>query len=59
MEKPTEKKIKHKFLKEDIIASKMFNADVDILQVVLEDGKTYAKEEVEKLIDTYKKKVVN
>lgn len=43
-----------KYTKEQLRGSKKYKNDVDILGVVLEDGKTYTFEETDKLIKKFK-----
>ena len=51
-----EKKVKYS--KEQILNAKKPLGNVDVLFVVLEDGKLYTKEEVQKLQDNFLKKEV-
>lgn len=48
-----------KFSKEQIIQSKKFRNRVDILNVILDNNKTYSLEEVEKEINKFMKGKVN
>lgn len=47
-----------KYTKEQLRSSKKYRADVDILGVVLEDGKSYTFEETDKLIKEFKERKV-
>ena len=47
-----------KYTKEQLRSSKKYKNDVDILGVVLEDGKTYTFEETDKLIKNFKESKV-
>lgn len=47
-----------KFTKEQLRSSKKYRCDVDILGVVLEDGKSYTFEETDKLIKDFKERRV-
>lgn len=49
-----------KFTKEQLIKSKMYRHQIDILKVVLEENKTYSISETDKLINDFlKRKVKN
>ena len=49
-----------KFTKEQLIKSKMYRHQIDILKVVLEENKTYSIPETDKLINDFlKRKVKN
>lgn len=54
-----QKKIDLKYRKEDILLSRTLPYDIDILNVVLEEDKEYTLDEVEKLVEKFKKKVIN
>ena len=47
------KENKPAFTREQILKSNTFNAYRDYLSTVLEDGKTYTKEQVKKTIDDF------
>lgn len=47
-----------KYTKEQFRSSKKYKSDIDILGVVLEDGKSYAFEETDKLIKDFKERRV-
>lgn len=44
-----------KFLKQQIVNSKTFNHDVDLLNAVLKDNKKYTLKEVDEIIKNFKK----
>ncbi len=49
-----------KFTKEQLIKSKMYRHQIDVLKVVLEENKTYSIPETDKLINDFlKRKVKN
>lgn len=49
-----------KFTKEQLIKSKMYRHQIDVLNVVLEEDKTYSISETDKLINDFlKRKVKN
>lgn len=49
-----------KFTKEQLIKSKMYRHQIDVLKVVLEEDKTYSISETDKLINDFlKRKVKN
>lgn len=49
-----------KFAKEQLIKSKMYRHQIDILKIVLEENKTYSIPETDKLINDFlKRKVKN
>lgn len=49
-----------KFTKEQLIKSKMYRHQIDILKIVLEENKTYSIPETDKLINDFlKRKVKN
>jgi|LFRM01.1.fsa_nt_gb hypothetical protein len=49
-----------KFTKEQLIKSKMYRHQIDVLKVVLEENKTYSISETDKLINDFlKRKVKN
>jgi hypothetical protein len=49
-----------KFTKEQLIKSKMYRHQIDILKIVLEENKTYSISETDKLINDFlKRKVKN
>lgn len=52
-------KVDFKYRKEDILLSRTLPYDIDILNVVLEEDKEYTLDEVEKLVEKFKKKVIN
>jgi hypothetical protein len=56
--KETAEKSEKKFSKKRIIASEIYKANRDLLNVLLDDGKEYTKTEVNKVIDGYLKKEV-
>lgn len=43
------------FRKEQIVASKRYENDVDIVNALLQDGKEYALAEVDEMIERFKK----
>lgn len=47
-----------KFTKEQLIKSKMYRHQIDILKVVLEENKTYSIPETDKLINDFLKRKV-
>ncbi len=47
-----------KYTKEQLRSSKKYRADVDILGVVLENGKSYTFEQTDKLIKEFKERKV-
>ena len=47
-----------KYTKEQLRSSRKYRADVDILGVVLEGGKSYTFEETDKLIKEFKERKV-
>jgi len=47
-----------KFTKEQLIKSKMYRHQIDILKVVLEEDKTYSISETDKLINDFLKRKV-
>lgn len=47
-----------KYTKEQLRKSKKYKSDVDILGVVLENGKSYTFEETDKLIKEFKERKV-
>lgn len=55
-----EKSAESKFSKEQIVTSKRYAKDVDIVMALLEEGKEYTHKEVESIINKFnKKKEVN
>lgn len=46
------------FMKAQLLKSKKYSERVDLLNVILEDGKAYTSKEVEKLIDDFMNKEV-
>lgn len=55
--KKEEKKvvIENKFTKEQLISSKLFSNNKDILSATLESNKEYTKKEAQKIIEKFKK----
>lgn len=53
--KATEKQIEPSFSKSQLIKSKRFIDECDLLNALLSDNKTYTIDEVVKLIDDFKK----
>lgn len=55
--KKEEKKvvIENKFTKEQLISSKLFSNNKDILSATLENNKEYTKKEVQEIIEKFKK----
>lgn len=47
-----------KFTKEQLIKSKMYRHQIDVLKVVLEENKTYSISETDKLINDFLKRKV-
>lgn len=47
-----------KYAKEDILVSKTYAANRDLLSIVLEDGQSYSKSEIQAAIKKYKKGAV-
>ncbi len=47
--------IENKFTKEQLVSSKLFNNDKDILSATLEDDKNYTKKEAQEIIEKFKK----
>lgn len=47
--------IENKFTKEQLISSKLFRNDKDILSATLEDDKNYTKKEAQEIIEKFKK----
>lgn len=47
-----------KFTKEQLIKSKMYRHQIDILKIVLEENKTYSIPETDKLINDFLKRKV-
>ena len=58
-EKVSAKKETKKYTKESITGSEKYKGRADILNVLLEDGKTYDLETVDKMIDKFMKGKVN
>lgn len=58
-EKVSTKKDATKYQKESIITSEKYKHRADILSVLLEDGKTYDLETVDKMIEKFMKGQVN
>ena len=57
MAKKTEQPKEMEYTKMNLLSSKRYSHNRDILNVILNDGKTYSLNEVDKLIeDFYKKK---
>lgn len=57
-EKTVLKKPAERYSKERILLSDSYKKNKDLLKVLLEDGKSYTKQEINKLIDGYLKKGV-
>lgn len=56
MSKETVKKEKESmFTKEQLINSKTYKHRIDLLEILLENGKSYSKKQVEKLINDFMK----
>lgn len=47
--------IENKFTKEQLISSKLFRNDKDVLSAILESNKEYTKKEVQKRIEKFRK----
>lgn len=47
------------FLKSDLLKSERYKEKRDVIHAVLQDGKAYSLEEVDKLINSFGKKKVN
>ena len=47
--------IENKFTKEQLISSKLFRNDKDVLSATLESNKEYTKKEVQEIIEKFKK----
>lgn len=47
--------IENKFTKEQLISSKLFRNDKDVLSAILESNKEYTKKEVQEIIEKFKK----
>lgn len=56
-EKP-KKKTENKFTKQQVLASKKLSYSKDLINAILEDGKTYTLEEVETKVNEYLKRKV-
>lgn len=54
----TEKK-KQTFVKEQIVSAKKYEDEVDIVNALLDEGKSYTLAEVDNIIDEFKKGRVN
>lgn len=60
MEKVKKEKVEEiVFTKSQFLQSKMYKNKIDILNCVLEDGKTYSTAQVDKLVDDFMKGKVN
>lgn len=58
-EKVSTKKETRKYTKDSILASEKYRSRKDILQVLLEDGKSYDLDTVDKMVDKFMKGKVN
>ena len=47
--------IENKFTKEQLISSKLFRNDKDVLSAILESNKEYTKKEAQEIIETFTK----
>lgn len=54
-EKKTVENTESKFTKEQIVNSKKYVEDSDIVRALLEDGKTYTIKEVDNIIEKFRK----
>lgn len=54
-EKKTVEKTESKFTKEQIVASRKYSENSDIVKALLEDDKKYTLEEVDSIIEKFKK----
>lgn len=57
--KKEEKKVEYKYSKEQIVKSKTFINNVDLLKAILEDNKEYTIKEVKEIINNFMKGKVN
>lgn len=58
-EKVSTKKETRKYTKDSILGSEKYRSRKDILQVLLEDGKSYDLDTVDKIVDKFMKGKVN
>ncbi len=54
-EKKTVESTESKFTKEEIVSSKRYIEDSDIVRALLEDNKTYTLKEVDNIVEKFRK----
>lgn len=57
--KETQNTTKDKYTKKQIVNSKMFCNNKDLLNALLKENKTYTKEEINEIVENYMKGKVN
>jgi hypothetical protein len=58
MAKEKDKKTENRFTKQQVLASKKLSHSKDLINAILEDGKTYTLKEVETKVNEYLKRKV-
>lgn len=58
MAKEKDKKTENRFTKQQVLASKKLSYSKDLINAILEDGKTYTLKEVETKVNEYLKRKV-
>ncbi|SDX84020.1 hypothetical protein [Tepidimicrobium xylanilyticum] len=59
MKEKVTKKTENRFTKQQVLASKKLSYSKDLINAILEDGKTYTLKEVETKVNEYLKRKVN